>query len=509
MMMSTIAGSRNALLPTLTQAINEHATVHPQRVAIEDEYRSLSWQVLLTECCEMTRLLQARQVKRLGISAGNEAGHLVALVAAAAAQIPAVPVAPEWTAQDIGRRFAASAVDFVLCSEGDEERMRSVTQVLVEALPRHSVAPTVSGSQSAQLPRKDEPEMLPPGDFDALHLIASTGGTSGKLKFAHLTHGNTVARFIAQVAEFGLRRRGRFLCMTPLFHGGGRSFCLSHLYFGGTVVLRERFAPHAWLRDVRGCTASFIVPTMASRLVDVATLRLDDGVVVVISGAKLDARLVARWQERIGGRVFNYYGSVEAGAMAVASAQEMLQTDDPDCIGMAAFGVHIEFQETGEAALAGAAAGSPVLVSGPGVAVAIETEGSAAIACGHVNPGDLLCREASGYLQYKGRADDVLITGGVNVYPTLVEDAFRQCAAVSQVALVGVPHPEWGQELVLGVVPSAGQALDEADLRSFAKDQLARYAQPKRYLIMREFPLTTAGKVDRRALMDMARKSPW
>jgi acyl-CoA synthetase (AMP-forming)/AMP-acid ligase II len=505
-MMSMIAGNRGASVLTLSQALNEHASVHPQRIAIEDPYRSLSWECLLAESCEMTRLLQARNVRRLGISAGNEAGHLVALIAAAAAQIPAVPVAPEWPAQDIARRFAASAVDFVLCSEGDEQRMRSVTQVPVATVSRRSTVRSRSDTSSASAPHGRR-EMLAPGDFEALHLIASTGGTSGKLKFAHLTLGNTVARFIAQVSEFGLRRRGRFLCMTPLFHGGGRSFCLSHLYFGGTAVLRERFEPQAWLQDVQGCTASFIVPTMASRLVDVATQRLDDSVVVVISGAKLDAGLVARWQDRIGGRVFNYYGSVEAGAMAVASAQEMLQTNDPDCIGMAAFGVHFEFQDEGAAGQTGSSTGSQVLVSGPGVAVAIETEGSAAVACDHVNPGDLLRRNASGYLQYLGRADDVLITGGVNVYPTLVEDEFKRCVGVSQVALVGAPHAEWGQELVLGVVPMAGQRLDEATLRSFAREHLARYAQPKRYLIMHAFPLTPAGKIDRRALLTMVGKS--
>ncbi|MES2483919.1 MAG: class I adenylate-forming enzyme family protein [Pseudomonadota bacterium] len=483
------------MVPTLTQAVNEHAQVHPGRCAIEDDYRSLTWKDLLAESVAMTRFLQERSVRRLGISAGNEAGHLVALIAAAAAEIPAVPVAPEWPADDIGRRFRASGVDHVLCSPGDEDRMRSVSQAPVHVVSRTGMVGRAD---------KDSPsagDILPAGRFDALHLISSTGGTSGKLKFAHLTHGNTVARFIAQMAEFGLRRRGRFLCTTPLFHGAGRSFSLSHLYLGGAVVLRERFEPNAWLREVRGCTASVVVPTMASRIVDAATARVDDSIVTVISGAKLDPGVVERWIDRVGGRMFNYYGSVEAGAMAVATAQEMVESADRDLVGMAAFGVHFHLLDAQAGAAAGA--GSQVLVSGPGVAVAIETEGSGVIACEHVNPGDLLTRDARGYLQYKGRADDVLITGGVNVYPALVEDVFRQCDGVSEVALLGLPSAEWGHELVLAVMPRAATQLDEAVLRAFAKDRLARYAQPKRYRIMGEFPLTSAGKIDRRALIAM------
>ncbi len=494
-MLPAIPDNSAALVPTLTQAVNEHALVHPQRSAIEDDYRSLTWNDLLAESVAMTRFLQERKVTRLGVSAGNEAGHLVALIAAAAAEIPAVPVAPEWPADDIGRRFRASGVDHVLCSPGDEDRMRSVTQVPVHAVARAGLADRAANDSAVAT------DILPAGRWDALHVIASTGGTSGKLKFAHLTHGNTVSRFIVHMAEFGLRRRGRFLCTTPLFHGAGRSFSLSHLYLGGTVLLRERFEPLAWLREVRGCSAGFVVPTMASRIVEAATERIDDSVVIIISGARLDPGVAERWVAKVGGRMFNYYGSVEAGAMAVATAQEMVESADRDLVGVAAFGVHFHLLD----AQAGAAngSGSQALVSGPGNAVAIETEGAGATACEHINPGDLLTRDASGFLHYKGRADDVLITGGVNVYPALVEDVFRGCDGVSEVALLGLPSTEWGHELVLAVMPRAAVQLDEAGLRAFAKDRLARHAQPKRYRIMAQFPLTSAGKIDRRALIAM------
>lgn len=486
---AVFADNGGHMLPLLTQAINEHARVQPAGLAIEDEYRQLLWGELLHECVAMTRWLREREIKRLGVSVGNEAGHLVALIAAAAAEVAAVPVAPEWPAQDIGRRFAASRVDAVLCSQGDEERIGSVTGAPVHAVSRHPGHP--------KTPAGDD--VLPAGDPAALHLIASTGGTSGRLKFAHLTHANTLARFIAQLAEFNLPRRGRFLCTTPLFHGAGRSFSLSHLYFGGAVLLRERFDPRAWLAEVKGCTTAFVVPTMAARLIEVATERLHDELVVIISGAKLDSGLAQHWMDRLGGRMFNYYGSVEAGAMAVATALEMVNSGDRDRVGRAAFGVHFHLLDVG--ADATAAIGSQVLVSGPGVAVAIETEGSGVQPCSSVNPGDLLTRDASAYLHYKGRADDVLITGGVNVYPALVEDVFRQFGGVREVALLGLPSAEWGHELVLAVTPAAGQQVTEMELRAFARERLARPAQPKRYLFMREFPLTSAGKIDRRALI--------
>lgn len=480
--MAALSDNSGAPVPTLPQAINAYAQIQPDRPAIEDEHRRLTWSELRAECVAAARFLETKSIRRLGMVAGNEAGHLIPLIAAASTGVAAVPAARDWPAEEIARRFAAARVDFILCSAGDEARLAAATSIPIAAVSRVTEA-------------GDRESMLAGGNFTDLHLIAPTGGTSGKLKFAHLTHANTVARFITQVMEFGLRRRGRFFCSTPLFHGGGRSFSLCHLYLGGTVILRERFDARQWLAAVRDCTASFIVPTMATRILDVPAEPLPPQLCVVISGAKLDPAVTARWRERLGGTMYNYYGSVEAGAVATTPQDEMLGEGRGDYVGPPAFGVHLGFGAPRPGGL------SEIAVRGPGVAVAVEVEDSGLQPTPELNPGDLILADADGGLHHKGRADDVIISGGVNVYPSLVEQIFREIDAIAEVSLLGLPHPEWGEELVLAVAPHPGRSIDEQELRAFARRKLAGASQPKRYHITPDLPLTAAGKIDRRALI--------
>ena len=221
-------------VPTLPQAINSAAIAHPDRIAIIDDFRAVTWAELLAECVEMFAFLKDRNVSRLGVATGNEIGHLVAIIAAAAAQIPAVPVANDWTSEDIARRFVLTGVELVLCSQSDERRLRKHLPMRLVSSKRANSPQPGSSKVTASRPAIDE-----------IHLIAPTGGTSGQLKFAHLSHANTVSQFITQIVEFGLVRRGRFLCATPLFHGGGRSFSLCHLYIGGSVLLRQQLTAGA------------------------------------------------------------------------------------------------------------------------------------------------------------------------------------------------------------------------------------------------------------------------
>jgi acyl-CoA synthetase (AMP-forming)/AMP-acid ligase II len=236
---------------------------------------------------------------------------------------------------------------------------------------------------------------------------------------------------------------------------------------------------------------------MANRIVEDSRERLSERRCVIISGARLERDLARSWQERIGGTAYNYYGSVEAGAIAVSRLDAMAASANPRSLGHAAFGVDLEIHAT--QSLEGEE-WSQIIVRGPGVAIGIESEDEGYRPIDGMNPGDLVRRETDGDLSFGGRADDVIISGGVNVYPGLVEQVFRRMKGLPEVALVGVPSAEWGHELVLAIEAQAASAPSDEDLRAFAARELARYARPKRYLVFPRFPQTAAGKVDRRAL---------
>ncbi|WP_210484469.1 class I adenylate-forming enzyme family protein [Microvirga antarctica] len=483
------ASSAGLPVPTLPQAINNAACAHPNRIALVDDFRSVTWAELLQECCDMVALLQKRSIKRLGIATGNEIGHLVAVIAAAAARIPAVPVAIDWTVDEIAKRFALAEVDLAVCSAEDMARLEQ--NLTVALLPSARETALAAGDPQGL-------KLLPGGSFDDIHLIAPTGGTSGRLKFAYLSHANTVARFVTQIIEFNLVRRGRFLCATPLFHGGGRSFSLCHLYLGGSVLLRQHFDSHQWLTDVNGCSAAFLVPTMALRIVEIAKQPIASDIRVIISGARLDVDVAARWQATVGGMAYNYYGSVEAGAIAVSRLSDMVESGVKNSLGMPAFGVQLELHSA--RLLPDGTTWSEGAIRGPAVALGLETELSGFEELSSINPGDLLSLSSEEELRFGGRADDVVISGGVNIYPSLVEEAFQRMDGLPRVVALGVPSAQWGEELVLAIEGPSEQFPGEGDLRAFAARELSRFSRPKRYCFMTRFPLTAAGKIDRRTL---------
>ena len=133
----------------------------------------------------------------------------------------------------------------------------------------------------------------------------------------------------------------------------------------------------------------------------------------------------------------------------------------------------------------------------------MKEESEKALRGGWLHTGDVGWMDDDGYLYIVDRLKDMIISGGMNVYSTEVEQAVQQCEAVAHVAVVGVPHPDWGEAVVAFIVPTADREFNEAQVAQTCRELLAVYKRPKRIVVLPEFPLTPYGKVDKKALRAM------
>jgi malonyl-CoA/methylmalonyl-CoA synthetase len=323
-------------------------------------------------------------------------------------------------------------------------------------------------------------------------LIGYTSGTTGRPKGAVLSHANLLASAEALRLAWRWSERDVLVLALPLFHMHGLGVGVhGTLHAGASAVLVPRFSPEAVLAAARahGATLFFGVPTMYHRLVsasDAAALR---ALRLCVSGsAPLDAELFARFEALTGQRILERYGMTET-AMLVSNPHDGERR--PGTVGLPLPGVALRLAASGEIEVRG-----PNVFAGywrrPGANAEAFTPD------GWFRTGDVGERDPAGYLRIVGRAKELILSGGFNVYPREVEDALAQHPAVREVAVVGTPSAEWGEVVTAYVVSDAPLGADE--LRAFLADRLAAYKQPRLVHRVAALPRNALGKVQRQRL---------
>ncbi|GIX08318.1 acyl-CoA synthetase [Elioraea sp.] len=338
-----------------------------------------------------------------------------------------------------------------------------------------------------------------------------TSGTTGRPKAAVLTHGQmsfVVANHLADLMP-GLSERDCALVCAPLSHAAGLH-ALATVARGCPTVMTEgeRFDPEeVWrLVEAHRVTTMFVVPTMLTLLVDhPAADRHDHRSLrhLLYAGAPMYRADQKRALAKLGGGCLTQYfglGEVTANITVLRPDQHSL-ADDPaypiGSCGMPRTGMDIAILDEAGRRLPPGATGE-ICVRGPAVFAGYwqNPEATArAFAGGWFHTGDLGHLDARGFLHITGRASDMYISGGSNVYPREIEEAILTHPAVAEVAVVGLPHPKWGEAGVAAVVPKPGAAVDEAAIRAHLAGRIARYKQPLRVVVWEALPKSGYGKV--------------
>ena len=388
----------------------------------------------------------------------------------------------------------------------------SVAHALEQARPRLGLPPAniiaVGGEREGMTPYASLLAKGPRRRIDGQEgaVVIYTSGTTGKPKGA-------VRRFPAEaawavihvLAELGARVDDRHLAVCPMYHSTAFGFIAFTLSLGGTVVIEPSFDPERFLLAIEreSITTTAVVPTMLHRVLalpervrrryDTRSLRA-----VFSGGAPLSGELARRTIEELGYVLYNFYGATETGLNTIATPEELLAS--PGTIGHAIPGNEIRLLDddgrpvedgrTGELFVKNA-----MLVEGYH---RDESSTRASMRDGFFSVGDLAHKDARGLFHIDGRKRDMIITGGVNVYPAEIEEVLHRHPAVSECAVVGVPDSEWGERVRAVIV--AREPVEADELVRYAREHLAGPKVPREVVFTGELPKNPTGKVLKREL---------
>ncbi|MFW6775422.1 AMP-binding protein [Nocardioides sp. CPCC 205120] len=361
--------------------------------------------------------------------------------------------------------------------------------------------PTIDGLVEAATAAGGDADLSPPGREG--RTIILTSGTTGTPKGAPRPQGGVPAA-VSLLSRMPLRAGWRCYVAAPLFHTWGFAHYQLAMLLGTTLVLRRRFDPAealALLEEER-CTSFVVIPVMLQRILALPAEELDrhrlrDLQVVASSGSALPGDLALEWMDRFGDNLYSTYGSTEVAWASIADPTDLREA--PGSAGRLPHATVIRILDE---------QGRPVPDGEPGrifVGNDLQIEGytgggAKEVVDGLMSTGDVGRFGPDGRLYVEGRDDEMIVSGGENVFPREVEDCLVRHEAVSEVAAVGVPDDDFGKRLRAFVVLTADGSVDEEGLKDWVRANLARYKVPREIVFLDELPRNATGKVLKREL---------
>jgi len=471
------------------------AARHPDRTALVDDEGALTFAELDERSNALARTWQAQ-----GIGPGTTVGLLCRdgrLFFDASTAVQKLGANLVY----LNAAFSPPQVAGVVEDEGIDMLVHddSLAHAIAEAEPRHlaSEADLRAGVESPHRHPLDPPSAT-------ARVIVLTSGTTGRPKGAVRKGNRDPFEGAAVLASLPVLSNDTTVVAAPLFHGFGLFGANLALALNSTIVLRKKFDPEMVLSDIAANRAKVLVavPVMLQRLLalprrvidsyDLSSLR-----VVKCGGAALSGELAHAFMDRFGDVLYNVYGSTESGFATVASPRDLRKA--PGTAGRPTAGVTVVVaDENGRRVPAGVT--GRVLV-GSGLRMDGYTGGGGKeVIDGLVVTGDVGHVDRWGRLFIDGREDDMIISGGENVFPGEVEEVLGRHPAVEEAAVIGVEDVEFGQRLKAFVVLDEGAFATEEELKSHVHDQLARFKTPRDVVFLDALPRNAMGKVLRREL---------
>ncbi|GIF06876.1 AMP-binding protein [Actinoplanes siamensis] len=488
------AAVRNARLGPQAALIRKAAVEHPSAPALTDDQGTLTY----PELDELSNAL-AHGLTGLGlpdrsvvaVMARDHRGLLLTISGAARAGLRLAlmntGLAPRQFAEVVARENVRAVIY-------DDEFAETVAAVPQGVLKFRDVAQLSAGRPVTPLPMPDRPAGF----------IILTSGTTGLPKGAPRTKVSPLASaLIADRVPFP--RQGAIVVASPLFHTTGFGAWTVGLALADHAILLRRYDAERILRAIAEHRAAMLVavPTVLTRILalgpeiisryDHSSLRS-----VFVAGAPLAPELTTRFQGVFGEVVYNVYGSTEVAVASVAQPAESRRA--PGTVGRPPVTVHVAIYDDDGLRVVRPHETGRVFVR-TGIPFEGYTDGRhKQIIDGFMATGDRGHFDGAGLLHIDGRDDDMIISGGENVYPLEVENLLAERDDVIEAAVIGVDDPEFGTRLRAFVVPADGAARDPEEIRDYVRALLARYKVPRDVIFIDELPRNPTGKVLRREL---------
>jgi acyl-CoA synthetase (AMP-forming)/AMP-acid ligase II len=350
--------------------------------------------------------------------------------------------------------------------------------------------------------RGDPSDLSPPSQKGRVVIL--TSGTSGSPKGAQRRQPESLDPAAALFDMIPLRARENTMLAAPMFHSWGFAHFTLGMALSSTLVMRRKFDPEDTLSHMsqHRCTAVVVVPVMLQRILelpaetieryDLRALR-----VIAASGSALPGELALRVMDRFGDVLYNLYGSTEVAWATIATPRDLREA--PGTAGRPPRGTVVRLldEEGGEV---GPGDTGRIFVGNEMAMDGYTGGGGKQVVGGLMSSGDVGHLDAAGRLFVAGRDDEMIVSGGENVFPREVEDLLASHDAVCEVAVIGVADDEFGQRLRAYVVAQPGHDPSPDDLRDHVKANLARYKVPRDVVFIAELPRNSTGKVLKREL---------
>jgi acyl-CoA synthetase (AMP-forming)/AMP-acid ligase II len=350
--------------------------------------------------------------------------------------------------------------------------------------------------------QESDAELEPP--LEAGGIVILTSGTTGAPKGAGRSSPDSLEPAAAMFSKIPFKARESTMIAAPMFHSWGLIHFALGLSLTSTLVLRRKFDPEETVRTVAQHRASalIVVPVMLQRIMDLGpqTLaRYDTSAlkVIAVSGSVLPGDLASRAMDAFGEVVYNLYGSTEVAWATIATPADLRAA--PGTAGRPPQGTVVKLLD-GDGREVGPGEGGRIFVANGMVFEGYTGGGGKEIVDGLLSTGDVGHFDASGRLFVDGRDDEMIVSGGENVFPREVEDLLAAHEQVEEAAVVGVADERFGQRLKAFVVAREGAGLDEEAVKGYVKENLAGYKVPREVVFLKELPRNATGKVLKREL---------
>ena len=332
-----------------------------------------------------------------------------------------------------------------------------------------------------------------------------TSGTTGTPKGASRHQPRSLDPAAALFSRLPLRARETTLIAAPLFHSWGYAHYTLGLALSSTLVLARRFDPEATLAavDRRRPSALVVVPVMLTRILelgretiaryDTSSLR-----VIAVSGSALPGDLALRVMDTFGDVLYNLYGSTEVAWATIASPEQLRAA--PGTAGTPPRGTRVALFDEEDREVSGVGRHGRIFVGNEMVMDGYTSGDGKTMLEGLIATGDVGYLDTQGRLFVAGRDDDMIISGGENVFPREVEDLLAEHPAIDDVAVIGVPDEQFGERLRAFVVLRVGATLGEQEVKDYVRDNLARFKVPRAVSFVDVLPRNATGKVLKRDL---------
>ena len=499
---------RPAALPTLLRSLASgsqnpaqiyrfHARNQPDARAIVFGERVITWAELDDRIDRFASAFRRRGLKsgqRVLLMMRNRPEHIELAGALARANAAAVAISWRSTADELVYLATHSGarglvIDRAFLPVLEDARARLAPELLANVfVPGESLESLVH----------EPPMALDDGADDAASVVIYTSGTTGKPKGAVRTFPKDTMRAAFRfVNATPLRHDDVHVVACPLYHSTAFGFTTLATLLGNTLVILDEFEPRAFLDAVvrHRATTTALVPTMLHRILDVPFRRTPLRVVFA-GGAPLPAPLALAFMDAYGDVLHEFYGATETGLVTLATPADLRAA--PGTIGRALPGNDIRLLDPKDG-IGELFVKNDLLVAGYNH----DDEATrASMRDGYFSVGDLARRDREGRYFLEGRKRDMIISGGVNVYPAEVEATLEAHPDVVEVAVVGVPDQEWGEKVCAFVVVRPDAPREADALRAFAKARLSGPKVPRGWIFVDQLPRNPTGKVLKRELRE-------